>query len=430
MKATASSSKTTPRTHTKSYYEKNNSKRKKSKKQNKTGKEVIILLAVVVIGLVGAYFGLTTETPVELEEATSNTQQTSINVEKTNEKHDNQQVAVYPTEEVIVGAIAEEEIKEEEEEEKYEYYSGTFELPLEGTTGWASVELNRRDQPNGNLIDTLVPGISFTILEEVGDWFKVRTADGIEGYVFSAIVLVNLPDIIPSIIYEDTNSYSSMFKSSGVELDNITGQTLYNVLNWNERLQCEQFDMPVMYGMTLKIMEAQRAARNEGYSLKIYETYRPIDTQIKVAESMKNLRATNQTVAQGLKSNIWSLGWFIATNVSNHQRGYAMDVSLVKIEGESEKTTGIYRYAVTDSYTELEMPTPIHELSAQAARYEGPNSSSFASTMNDNAKLLHKFCTEAGLSPLKSEWWHFNDETISSSSDGQYFLAPNQSIEP
>ncbi len=428
---TTRSSKSIPRTHIKEYYKKNDSKRKKSKKRYYTASKVIILLVVTIIGLVGAILGLAEETPEELEKATSDKQYATINVGKeTNDKQDKQPITISKTEEdADVIAEVKDEIKEEEEK-KYEYYTGNFELPIEGSTGWAPVELNRRKQPNGDKIDTLMPGTSFIILEENGDWFKVKTEDGTEGYVFSKLVFVNLPDIIPSIIYEDTNSVASLFRSSGIELEDITGQTLYNVLNWNERFQREQFDMPVMYGMTFKIMEAQQAARNEGYSLKIYETYRPNETQLKVAESMKQLRATNQTVAEGLKSDVWSLGWFIATKVSNHQRGYAMDVSLVKVESKSEKTTGIYKYIVIDSYTELEMPTPMHELSAKAVRYENPNSSTFAYTMNDNAKLLHKFCTEAGMSPLKSEWWHFNDDTISSSSDGRYFLDPNQSIEP
>ena len=38
--------------------------------------------------------------------------------------------------------------------------------------------------------------------------------------------MINLPDIIPSIIYDDTNSYSSLFKSSGIDIPNVTGKKL------------------------------------------------------------------------------------------------------------------------------------------------------------------------------------------------------------
>ena len=32
-----------------------------------------------------------------------------------------------------------------------------------------------------------------------------------------------------------------------------------------------------------------------------------------------------------------------------------------------------------------------------------------ADTMNEAALLLRTYCTDAGLTPLASEWWHFND---------------------
>lgn len=39
--------------------------------------------------------------------------------------------------------------------------------------------------------------------------------------------------------------------------------------------------------------------------------------------------------------------------------------------------------------------------------------------MNDPAKGLQGYCTDAELSPLASEWWHFNDLTARSSVLGQ-----------
>ena len=32
-----------------------------------------------------------------------------------------------------------------------------------------------------------------------------------------------------------------------------------------------------------------------------------------------------------------------------------------------------------------------------------------AESMTQGSRLLQKFCTGAGLTPLASEWWHFND---------------------
>ena len=66
------------------------------------------------------------------------------------------------------------------------------------------------------------------------------------------------------------------------------------------------------------------------------------------------------------------------------------------------------------------MPTPIHELSKASATFVGPvashsptawKSAQLTDTMSSNkpAMALQRCCTEAGLTPLASEWWHFND---------------------
>ena len=64
------------------------------------------------------------------------------------------------------------------------------------------------------------------------------------------------------------------------------------------------------------------------------------------------------------------------------------------------------------------MPTPIHELSAAAVSMKKPVNSASATawidvepadTMTEDALRLKRYCTQAGLSPLASEWWHFND---------------------
>lgn len=57
------------------------------------------------------------------------------------------------------------------------------------------------------------------------------------------------------------------------------------------------------------------------------------------------------------------------------------------------------------------MPTPIHELSMAAASTQGPGSSTLTSAMKgcSPALALRSYFTGAGMTPLESEWWHFND---------------------
>ena len=67
---------------------------------------------------------------------------------------------------------------------------------------------------------------------------------------------------------------------------------------------------------------------------------------------------------------------------------------------------------------EYAMPSAMHELSSAAACFTGPVTSNSATawkratasaSMTDGARRLQSYCTNAGMTPLASEWWHFND---------------------
>jgi D-alanyl-D-alanine dipeptidase len=90
------------------------------------------------------------------------------------------------------------------------------------------------------------------------------------------------------------------------------------------------------------------------------------------------------------------------------------------------------------------MPTSMHELSMASAAFSGPVDSKSrtawrqaapAPAMNDAAIRLQIYCTKAGLTPLASEWWHFNDlDTLAltgaSPSTGGYTLSQCLSTPP
>lgn len=55
--------------------------------------------------------------------------------------------------------------------------------------------------------------------------------------------------------------------------------------------------------------------------------------------------------------------------------------------------------------------------------------------MNEAAIKLQNYCSNAGLTPLASEWWHFNDlaardTTSNNNSKGQYTLTELYSLSP
>lgn len=324
-------------------------------------------------------------------------------------------------------------------------YGIYFELPIEGATGYASINSNIRKNPSDSaeILLKINAGTAFEIVEESGNWFKININNKV-GWISNKYCMVNLPDIIPSIIYDDTNSYSSLFKSSEIDIPNITGKQLYNNKAYNKRLSKDEYMMPVIYAMAKKIMIAQKTALEDGYSLKIYETYRPFEAQKAVADNLRNLMNTNKTVYSGINGGGWNEGWFIAQVLSNHQRGIAMDVSLVKINDYEIKKTGSYKYMAITDYTEEEMPTQMHELSNKAIslKYAVDSNSKtawkdvpLANAMTNGAIRLRDYCVQAGLSPLCSEWWHFNDldarEDIGNNySTGRYYITKCYSSVP
>jgi|GEM_PF-777066 len=299
-------------------------------------------------------------------------------------------------------------------------HDGPFELPVRGATGWAAASLIMHSDPQSNStrLVTLQPGEAFTILEEYGLWWNIRLSNGEEGWVTHRHCFINLPDIIPSIIYNITNAYSSIKRSNAYEIPNTTGYALYEAYAFNLRLGRNEFIVPTLYSTSFRIMQAQRTALADGNTLIIYEVFRPRDTQLKVADNLRNLMNTNVNVYNAINKPPWSIGWFIGTSLSNHQRGIAVDMSLGEIVSAEIRRTGGFVYWHIIEYVEFDMPTAMHELSAHAVLLSRPVAANlpdawrvvpFAETITEGAIMLVQYATDVGLTPIASEWWHFTD---------------------
>ena len=305
-----------------------------------------------------------------------------------------------------------------------------FELPLNGSSGYWSIKLSLLSNPdyNSSKVSSLTAGTGFKILKENNDWWYV-SINNCNGWLPNKYCMINLPDVIPSIIYDDTNSYKSLFLSSQKELPNITGKQLYNVYQFNSRLNKEEFIMPIMYPTAKKIAKVQHLALSNNQSLKIYETFRPLDVQKKISSNLSFLMNNDSTVFNGINRNSWNESWFIAQSISNHQRGIALDVSLVNVIDSTYNQIGKYSYTSIIEYKECKMPTRMHELSADAVSLKyGVNSNSktawqnvpLSNTMTESAICLQNYFTKCGFCPLASEWWHFNDLDTKDLLDGIY----------
>lgn len=327
------------------------------------------------------------------------------------------------------------------------YMNGDFELPLDGAMGISVSALDMHDA-GGNVIGSMDAGCEFTILAESENDLRVRLSGDGNGITFQTedapdtvyidkdFVLVNLPDVIPSIVYDNTNSYSSLLSSRGYSIDGLTGTALYQSKYYNERLQEDQYVVPVLYGTAKKLKSVQEQMLKDGNSLKIYESYRPFATQQKIISALTDAMNQNPEINQAVTQKPWGKSWFIALKRSNHQRGCAVDTTMVKVTETEKKTAGIYTYTAVTGYEEYEMPTQIHDMSADSVALTNPVESMDreawktdppAATMTESALKLQNYMTENEMYPLASEWWHFNDIDAREKSDinsgtGNFFI--------
>ena len=121
-----------------------------------------------------------------------------------------------------------------------------------------------------------------------------------------------------------------------------------------------------------KLARAQEKLEARGLGLKVFDAYRPLGVQ----KIFWSIVPDEKYVADPKKG-------------SRHNRGSAVDVTLVKL----------------DSGEELEMPSGFDDFSPRAA-YAFTNLPPAAVS---NRALLRAVMTECGFLPFETEWWHFDD---------------------
>ena len=278
---------------------------------------------------------------------------------------------------------------------------------LAGCTGWAAGNINFYSGPNTSSYQgVLNSGQVFTIEEQVGQFFKV-SVPGKSGYkyVLHNYVMINLSDYIPSAVYNITNATSSIYKTSGLDIPGITGTRLYySDKVYNVRLRRYEYMTPMIYSTANLILAAENRFKNDGYRLKVYDTYRPHSVSVKIYNALKSLYNSNKTVKDNIDYSTgasgtryyWGPGHFLATGVSRHNLGIAIDATLVNSSG-----------------VEVTMPTAMHELSTKAIKYYSGDvakiPANYSKEMNDIAKYYDGVMTSVGLNTISGEWWHFQE---------------------
>lgn len=118
------------------------------------------------------------------------------------------------------------------------------------------------------------------------------------------------------------------------------------------------------------LAQVQSELRSQGMGLKVFDAYRPLSIQRKLWASIPDERY----VAHPDKG-------------SNHNRGAAVDLTLVNEQG-----------------VEFEMPSYYDEFSPRAHR----NYRECSRQARENRALLEAVMARHGFLPFPTEWWHFD----------------------
>lgn len=274
---------------------------------------------------------------------------------------------------------------------------GTFSATLYGAIAWANQELNIRKEAtmNSNIIGTIPVGSKMTILASENTnskYIKVKY-NNLIGYVYSNFILINLPDVIPDMLYEITSASKSTASTANTAIPGITGKNLYGFTKkYNSKIDKETYYVPLLYPTAKKLQRAYNKARSEGYNLKVYDSYRPHDITISTNNYLRKLYNSNTKVKNAInydkEGNYWGPSWFLASSVSAHNKGIALDITITNSNNQ--------------------------ELKAQTA-YDTLDTSSIVKYNNNVSNKLRNIMLSQGFSPLESEWWHFQDNDYKTS---------------
>ncbi len=172
------------------------------------------------------------------------------------------------------------------------------------------------------------------------------------------------------------NLYSQNASENLVKLDTIKDGFKYDIryAATNNFLKEAFYDCAACY-LRSEVAEALKKANHyfceKGYKILLYDCYRPVSAQKKMWKAFPN----PQYVANPFTSG------------SVHNRGAAVDISLVKLDG-----------------TPVDMGTD-HDFFGPEAHIDNKN---LPQDVLQNRVLLQEGMRKFGFETIRTEWWHFN----------------------
>lgn len=229
------------------------------------------------------------------------------------------------------------------------------------------------------------------ILAEEQGYFKV-SYNGQEIWVNEGQCLVNAKQYIPSLqVNLGMGNNPNFFNIGDVPIPRVTDQLFYTRSGSQDGSEAW-----MRYAVAKQLRSAQKTFLKDGYSIKIYDAYRPYSVTLAIRDGYSAFLKTDQgkQLRQKYYYNGYAEGYFLAQKVSSHNYGAAVDMTLVEIANDEELT----------------MPSAMHTLDARSGLKSWQGN---GTTETSHAQYMREIMVANGFATLESEWWHFQVDTIS-----------------
>jgi D-alanyl-D-alanine dipeptidase len=159
-----------------------------------------------------------------------------------------------------------------------------------------------------------------------------------------------------------------------------------------------------------QLRKAEQAIKPKGYTLKVYDCYRPqkaVDYFYKWSQNPQDERQKAAFYPREIKKELFKRDYI--SRSSGHTRGSTVDITLVKINNNQSaisKNNLIRCYDKTPAYLNddsLDMGTRFDCLDVTANIHY----SNLSKVQKSNRLLLKQLMLRYGFKPYFNEWWHF-----------------------
>jgi D-alanyl-D-alanine dipeptidase len=156
------------------------------------------------------------------------------------------------------------------------------------------------------------------------------------------------------------------------------------------------------------LKRAQTSVNEQGYTLKVYDCYRPqraVDHFVRWSQN-GNERMKREFYPRVDKARVFDLGY--VARRSGHSRGSTVDLTLVKLPAKEQPQWSREEFGLVSCTAPRKRRFPDNSVN-MGTSYDcfDTRSHTFSGRARKNRLLLRRTMDRAGFDPYDNEWWHF-----------------------